>query len=141
MILAEAINHSIQRKQHPGLIFMIAYIYSKCSTCQKALAFLAKKNIPFTKKEITATPPTLKELERMLKYKGSLKKLFNTSGQLYRELQLSDKLDTLSEKEALQLLSQHGMLIKRPFVLGDGFGLLGFKEEEWSKALSESSLV
>lgn len=114
---------------------MIVYVYSKCSTCQKALAFLTKKKIAFTKKEITETPPSLKELETMLAYKGNIRKLFNTSGQLYREMQLSEKLNTMPEKEALKLLSQHGMLVKRPFVLGKDFGLVGFHEDEWSKVI------
>lgn len=115
---------------------MIIYVYSKCSTCQKALNFLKRKNIPFTQKEITETPPTLSELEKMLKYShGNLKKLFNTSGLLYREMQLTEKLKTMSEKDALMLLSKHGMLVKRPFFIGNGFGLLGFNEAEWTKMM------
>lgn len=114
---------------------MIVYVYNKCSTCQKALAFLKKNQIAFTTKEITNTPPSMKELETMLKYKSQLKKLFNSSGQLYRELQLSKKLDSMPQKEALELLSKNGMLVKRPFVLSDHFGLLGFNEEEWLKIL------
>ena len=66
---------------------------------------------------------------------GNIKKLFNSSGQLYREMQLTEKLKTLSEEEALTLLSLHGMLVKRPFLLGESFGLTGFKEAEWAKKL------
>jgi arsenate reductase (glutaredoxin) len=117
-------------------LIMIIYVYSKCSTCQKALNFLAKNKVSFVRKEITDTPPSIQELQTMLKYtNGNLKKLFNTSGQLYRELDLSQKLKEMSLAEALTLLSQHGMLVKRPFLLGDNFGLTGFDEVEWSKKL------
>lgn len=109
------------------------YIYSKCSTCQKAVHFLKQRNVRFSCKEITETPPTISELEKMLKYaQGNLKKLFNTSGQLYREMQLNEKLKTMSKKDALTLLSQHGMLVKRPFLIGETCGLTGFNEIEWS---------
>lgn len=111
---------------------MIIYVYSKCSTCQKALNFLTQKNIAFTRKEITETPPSLQELKTMLDHKeGDIKKLFNSSGQLYREWKLSEKLSRLSSDEALALLSQHGMLVKRPFLLGEEIGLTGFNEKEW----------
>lgn len=113
---------------------MIVYVYSKCSTCQEALSFLKAKEVAFVQKEITLSPPTVKELEEMLKFQdGKLQKLFNTSGMLYREMQLSEKLKTMSEKEALTLLSQHGMLVKRPFVLSKSFGLVGFLKDDWSK--------
>jgi Spx/MgsR family transcriptional regulator len=113
---------------------MILYIYSKCSTCQNALKFLRQKNIPFVSKEITETPPSLEELQTMLKYKnGNIKKLCNTSGLLYREMQLTEKLKQLSELEILNLLNQHGMLVKRPFLLGDDFGLTGFSEDVWAQ--------
>lgn len=117
-------------------IAMILYIYSKCSTCQSALKFLEQKNISFVRKEIVETPPSVEELHRMLQYvNGDLKKIFNTSGLLYREMQLTEKLKSISTEEAILLLSQHGMLVKRPFLLGDDFGLLGFKEPEWSKKI------
>lgn len=115
---------------------MILYIYSKCSTCQNALKFLKRKNISFVHKEIVETPPSVEELRTMLDYvDGNLKKIFNTSGQLYREMQLTEKLKPMSEEDAILLLHQYGMLVKRPFLLGDDFGLLGFKEAEWSKAI------
>jgi arsenate reductase (glutaredoxin) len=115
---------------------VIVYGYRKCSTCQKALRFLERKNIVFIRKEINETPPSLQELKIMLVYvKGNIKKLFNSSGQLYREWQLGEKLKEMPVADALVLLSQHGMLVKRPFVLGEGFGLLGFKEEEWNRIL------
>jgi arsenate reductase-like glutaredoxin family protein len=68
--------------------------------------------------------------------KGNLKKLFNTSGQLYREMQLTEKLNHMSQDEALKLLTQHGMLVKRPFLIGKHFGFTGFNEAEWSKILT-----
>lgn len=109
----------------------IVYSYSKCTTCKKALYFLNAHKISFTHKEIT-TAPSLLELETMLKYyDGNIKKLFNISGQLYRELNLSEKLPHMSSEQALKLLNENGMLVKRPFFLGEDFGLVGFKEDEW----------
>jgi Spx/MgsR family transcriptional regulator len=111
------------------------YEYANCSTCKKALKFLEQKKISYECVPIVEKPPTVAELKKMLAHqKGEIKKLFNTSGQLYRELGISDKLPTLSEGEALKLLSQHGKLIKRPFVLTDQHGLVGFKEDEWKQA-------
>lgn len=113
---------------------MIIYIYGKCSTCQKALHFLKKQKEVFTVKEITQEPPSLKELQQMLKFQnGDLKKLFNTSGQLYREWQLNEKLNQMPLNVALKLLTEHGMLVKRPFLLGKDFGITGFNETQWQK--------
>jgi arsenate reductase-like glutaredoxin family protein len=90
----------------------------------------------FIIKEITTTPPSLDELHRMLKYQGgNLKKLFNTSGDLYREMGLSEKLSKMPIEDALTLLTKHGMLVKRPFLIGKDFGITGFKESEWSNIL------
>lgn len=115
---------------------MIIYIYGKCSTCKQALQFLEQHKIKNTSKEITLTPPSLEELKMMLKYQNNnLKKLFNTSGMLYKEMQLSDKLEAMPLEQALKLLNQHGMLVKRPFLLADHFGLVGYNEAVWSKAL------
>lgn len=111
---------------------MTIYVYGKCSTCQKALRALKKMKHPFTTKEITEEPPTLPELVRMLKFQnGNLKKLFNTSGQLYKELHLKEKLIEMPLNEALTLLAKNGMLVKRPFLLGNDFGITGFNEAEW----------
>lgn len=111
------------------------YIYSKCSTCKNAVKFLEQHKIASNLHEITTEPPTLPELEQMLKFQGgNLRKLFNTSGMLYKELGLSQKLEGLSVKEALLLLSKHGMLVKRPFLLGPNFGLVGFNEKQWKDA-------
>ena len=112
----------------------IIYIHDKCSTCKKAIDFLHKQNLSFVKKSITETPPTRKELEQMLTYyKGDIKKIFNTSGNLYKELKLKEKLSELSLDEALHLLNTNGMLVKRPFILTEQIGIVGFNEIEWKK--------
>jgi Spx/MgsR family transcriptional regulator len=117
---------------------MIVYIHPKCTTCKNAVKFLQLhfKENQYTLVDITKTPPTHAELEQMLHwYKGDVKKLFNTSGIQYRELRLSEKLKNMSVKEALQLLSGNGMLVKRPFLLAKGIGLVGFNETAWEKLL------
>jgi arsenate reductase (glutaredoxin) len=119
----------------PGKI-MILYVYGKCSTCKTAQFYLKTKGVEYTLKEITLNPPSLEELQLMLKHQGgNLKKLFNTSGNLYKEMQLSEILKEMPLEEALTLLSQNGMLVKRPFLLSNIWGLTGFNEAEWSKAL------
>ncbi len=111
---------------------MIVYLHNKCSTCQNARHFLEKKKVEVTIKDIVKEPPSLEELQKMLDFMGgNLTKLLNTSGLLYKEMQLSKKLQEMTVSEVLTLLSCHGMLIKRPFLLGDTFGLTGFKEKEW----------
>ena len=113
------------------------YEYAKCSTCKNALSFLDRKKIKYSKVAIVDQPPTEAELKKMLGYLGgNLKKLFNTSGIQYRELGMSEKLKTLSEAEAIQLLSKNGKLVKRPFLLGEGTGTVGFNEIEWGKLIS-----
>lgn len=115
---------------------MIVYLHSKCSTCQSAKHFLEEKNIAVIIKDITKEPPSIEELQKMLDFqKGNLTKLLNTSGQLYREMQLSKKIKDMTSSEVLPLLSHNGMLVKRPFLLGKDFGLTGFKEEVWSQKL------
>lgn len=114
------------------------YEYKSCDTCRKALQFLEQKGLAFTKVSIVDQPPTLGELEKMLGYLksigGGFKNLFNTSGVQYRELEIAQKIkDGLNEKDALQLLSKNGKLIKRPFLLVDDFGTVGFKKETWEK--------
>ncbi len=114
------------------------YEYKNCSTCRKALKYLEAKKIPFETRPIRETPPSKAELKKMLGYlDGESKKLFNTSGGDYKELGLKDKLAKLSLDEQLELLSQNGNLVKRPFVLGEGFGFVGFKEEEWKSTLGK----
>ncbi len=109
------------------------YEYAGCSTCKKALKFLDTKKVSYEKVDITSTAPTGAELKAMLSYTGDLRKLFNTSGLVYKELKLSEKLPSMSEKDALALLASNGRLVKRPFVLGPGFGMVGFKEDEWKR--------
>lgn len=110
------------------------YEYSGCSTCRKALKWLDANGVAYTPAPIVETPPSKAELKTMLGFSGDLKRLFNTSGLLYREMKIGEKLKTMGEDEALTLLSKHGKLIKRPFVLLKDRGLLGFKEAEWKAA-------
>lgn len=115
---------------------MRIYVYNKCSTCKDALRFLNPLGLQVETIEITETPPSLNELHAMLLYqKGNLKKLFNTSGNLYREMDLTEKLKEMPLENALELLNTHGMLVKRPFLLGKDFGITGFNQAEWSKIL------
>ncbi len=116
------------------------YEYKACSTCQKALQFLEQHQIRFERIAIVDQPPSLAELKKMLEFLNadgeSFKKLFNTSGVLYREMKISEKLKSgLTEKEALKLLSLNGKLIKRPFLLTPQGGTVGFKLEIWTQLL------
>lgn len=116
---------------------MILYLYSKCSTCQEAVAFLNAKGCTFKLKEIVNERPTVEELQQMLTFQGGhLTKLLNTSGQLYRQMNFSELVKQKPLSEILTLLNQHGMLIKRPFLLADSFGLTGFKEKLWTETFS-----
>jgi len=120
---------------------MIVYVYGKCSTCKTALLFLNEHKIAFIEKEISTEPPSIAELQKMLDYQNAnLKKIFNVSGLLYKEMKLKEKLQNTNIDEALALLNKHGMLVKRPFLLGMDFGLLGFKETEWSKKVIAQAL-
>lgn len=115
---------------------MIIYIHPKCSTCKQALIFLRNHHITYIEKDITKEPPSLIELQKMLSFQeDEIKKLFNTSGLLYKEMDLKNKLPQLDQDEAIQLLASSGMLIKRPFLIGKDFGLVGFKESIWVKTL------
>lgn len=110
------------------------YLYEKCGTCQKAIKWLDGRGVVYQNVPIKETPPTRAEFERMLRvYDGNLRSLFNTSGLEYKRLNLKDRLPTLSQTEALELLSSNGMLVKRPFLLTDQGGAAGFKEDEWAK--------
>ena len=110
--------------------------YSKCSTCKKASTWLSDKNINFTFREIKEDIPTIKELENWINnYNIPIKKLFNTSGLKYKELNLKDKLDNMTDLEKLELLSSDGMLIKRPILVSENEVLVGFKEKEWEKLI------
>jgi arsenate reductase len=113
------------------------YEYAKCSTCVKALKFLDGKKVSYEKLPIVDKAPSQKELKEMLaalkERGGSLKNLFNTSGVMYKEMKLSEKLPSMTEAEAIKLLSENGKLVKRPFALGKDVALVGFKEDEWKK--------
>lgn len=110
--------------------------YKKCSTCQKALKWLKEAGIPFEERPIKEENPSQAELKEWQKRSElPLKRFFNTSGNLYKELGLKDKLKTMSEEEQLALLATDGMLVKRPLAVGEDFVLVGFKEEEWKARL------
>lgn len=111
------------------------YQYPKCNTCRKALKWLDAHSVTVDSIDITEQPPSKIELKEMLKhYNGDLRRLFNTSGQLYREFKIKDELPSMSATEAIDLLSKNGKLIKRPFLLTKHAGLVGFKQEEWETA-------
>lgn len=112
---------------------MIEFIcYPKCTTCQKAKKWLDDNKIEYELRDIKIDNPTLVELTEWYKRSGlPLKKFFNTSGLLYKSLDLKNKLPTMSEDEMLNLLSTDGMLVKRPIIIGADFVLVGFKAAEW----------
>ena len=113
------------------------YQYARCGTCRKAIRFLDDLGIEYSTRDITETPPSVSELRAMLDYcNGEIRKLFNTSGRMYRELNMKDRLPSMSTGEALDLLSRNGMLVKRPFLLTEDTGLVGFREEAWRRALA-----
>ncbi|MDP4643833.1 MAG: arsenate reductase family protein [Opitutales bacterium] len=115
---------------------MKIYTYKNCSTCKKATKWLDAQGIAYDELPIRDTPPTVAELKAMLGYQdGDLKKLFNTAGGDYRELDMKTKLPAMTEPEAFKLLAGRGNLVKRPFLLGDDLGLVGFKEATWADAL------
>ena len=114
---------------------MLKFIcYPKCTTCQKARKWLDDNKIEYEFRNIKLDNPTLDELTEWYKKSGlPLKKFFNTSGLLYKSLDLKNKLSTMSEDEMLNLLASDGMLVKRPLLIGDDFVLVGFKEDEYGK--------
>ena len=110
--------------------------YPACSTCQKAKRWLTENNIEFTNRLIVEENPTAEELKAWIPRSGlPVKKFFNTSGMLYKELGLKDKLPEMSEEEQLKLLSTDGMLVKRPLVVGEKTVLTGFSEKAWTEQL------
>ena len=115
---------------------MLALCYPKCSTCQKALAWLDGHGIPYELRDIKEQNPTRQELEIWYRRSGlPLKRFFNTIGLVYKNLGLKDKLPTMTEDEQIALLASDGMLVKRPLLVGDDFVLPGFKPAEWENAL------
>ena len=115
---------------------MLFLCYPKCSTCQKAKAWLDERGISYELRDIKTDNPTAEELTLWYRKSGlPLKKFFNTSGLQYKALGLKDKLPDMSEAEQLALLATDGMLVKRPLVIADGFVLTGFKEAEWKEKM------
>jgi len=115
---------------------MLFIEYPKCTTCKKAKKWLDDNQIMYTDRHIKEEKPTAEELKIWHKQSGlPLKKFFNTSGLLYKELNLKEKLPVMSEEEQYELLASDGMLVKRPVVVTDNVILLGFKEDAWEKAL------
>ncbi|MBQ1518255.1 MAG: arsenate reductase family protein [Ruminococcus sp.] len=108
--------------------------YPKCSTCKKARNWLDENNNIYEIRDIKEDNPSYDELKEWYSKSGlPLKRFFNTSGQLYRSLELKDKLDSMSEDEQLKLLASDGMLVKRPLLVTDEKVLVGFKEKEWEQ--------
>ena len=115
---------------------MLFVCYPKCTTCQKAKAWLDAAGLDYTMRDIKSDNHTEEELRQWYQQSGApLKKFFNTSGIQYRALELKDKLPQMSEDEQLALLATDGMLVKRPLLITDDKVLIGFKESEWSLAL------
>ena len=111
---------------------MLFVCYPKCSTCKKARKWLEENGIAFDERDIKEENPTRKELVKWHKQSGlPLRRFFNTSGMLYRELQLKDKLPKMTEDEMYDLLASDGMLVKRPLLIKDDAVLVGFKQAEW----------
>lgn len=108
--------------------------YPKCTTCQKAKKWLKDNEISYDERDIKEQNPSAAELELWWQKSGlPLKKLINTSGLLYKSMQLKDKLPAMTEKEILELLATDGMLVKRPVLVTDNMVLVGFKPDEWEK--------
>lgn len=115
---------------------MLFLEYPPCSTCKKAKKWLDDNGIQYTARHIKEENPSYEELREWLDKSGlPVKKFFNTSGMIYRDLGLKDKLPTMPQEEQLRLLATDGMLVKRPLVIGEDFVLTGFKEKEWAEKL------
>ena len=123
-----------QNKEENGMVLFVEY--PKCTTCRKAKKWLEEKGIKFEDRDIREQNPSAEELQRWHGISGlPLKCFFNTSGQLYREMNLKDRLPSMTEEEQYRLLASDGMLVKRPIIVSDDFVLVGFKEAEWSERL------
>ena len=118
---------------------MLFIQYPNCTTCQKAKKWLDAHNITYTERHIAEDNPSYDELKEWHAKSGlPLKKFFNTSGLMYKEMQLKDKLPAMSEEEQLKLLATNGMLVKRPLIVDNDMVLTGFKEAEWAEKLLDS---
>ena len=120
---------------------MLKFIcYPKCTTCQKARKWLDENNIEYEFRDIKTDNPSLEELTAWYKLSGlPLRKFFNTSGLLYKSMELKTKLPAMTDEEMLSLLATDGMLVKRPLAIGDDFVLVGFKDAEWVEKLKRTS--
>lgn len=118
---------------------MLKFIcYPKCTTCQRAKKWLDDNNIEYELRDIKLNNPTVDELTEWYNKSGlPLKKFFNTSGLIYKSLDLKNKLSSMTEDEMLSLLATDGMLVKRPLLIGDDFVIIGFKESEWTEKLNK----
>lgn len=117
---------------------MIFIEYPKCTTCKKAKKWLDDKGIEYTDRHIVEDNPTFDELKTWYEKSGlPLKRFFNTSGLLYKSMELKDRLATMSEDEQLTLLASNGMLVKRPLLITDNAVIPGFREKEWEQAINE----
>lgn len=115
---------------------MLFIEYPKCSTCQKAKKWLDENGVDYTDRHIVENNPTYDELKEWYERSGlPIKRFFNTSGMLYKSMQLKDKLPTMSDDEQLKLLTTDGMLVKRPLIVSENFVLTGFREKEWTEKL------
>lgn len=115
---------------------MLFIEYPKCSTCKKAKKWLDENGVEYTDRHIIENNPTCEELKEWYEKSGlPLKKFFNTSGMLYKSLNLKEKMTTMSEDEQLKLLATDGMLVKRPLIVSDDVILTGFREKEWIEKL------
>jgi Spx/MgsR family transcriptional regulator len=118
---------------------MKIYHYPACSTCKRALAFLRGRGLTYEELHIVDTPPTRDELLEMgAALNGEFKKLFNTSGELYRELGLKDRISSMSQADMVELLTRNGKLIKRPFLISERVKLVGFREDAWITTLGNA---
>lgn len=123
----------VVRKDDCNMLFVE---YPKCSTCQKAKKWLDAKNVEYTDRHIKEENPSVQELKEWHEKSGlPLKKFFNTSGLIYKEMKLKDKLPAMSEEEQYALLATDGMLVKRPILVLEDSVLVGFKESEWAEKL------
>jgi len=112
---------------------MLFVCYPRCSTCQKAKKWLDERGIAYEERHIKEANPTAEELLRWRELSGlPMTRFFNTSGQLYRQMELKDKLPAMSESEMAVLLATDGMLVKRPLLVGDDFVMVGFREKDWA---------
>lgn len=136
MVSAIFISQESARGSAGMEINMLFLCYPKCSTCQKAKKWLDEHNIGYEERNIKENNPTEEELQEWYEKSGLLlKRFFNTSGLVYKQMQLKDKLPEMADSEQIKLLATDGMLVKRPMLIGEDFVLIGFKEGEWQERL------